>query len=431
MVHEQGLRTTLNLHLTQWRRQTRSRFLEVATWTVTGNHRQHPLRLHRPQVQNAYFKYLHHPKERQGIDFWWMDWQQGEETKIPRTRSALLAQPSALDRHGHNPDRCAGKRPLVFSRWGGLGNHRYQVGFSGDTFCNWASLAFQPYFTATAATSGTPYWSHDIGGTNRARSIRSCTHAGCSSACSAPSSARTSKNEAAERRIYVPARKLQGDGEAFRFRYELIPYIYTMARKCHDTALPLCRPLYYEWPELDEAYNHPGQYMFGDDLLVAPITNRPTASPAMPTKRSGCHPGAGSTGSPTTSMMARRRCLCRRAWTKSHCSRGLVRSSRPPPYMRTQSISDDTITRTFFPESRERPCSTKMTACRRTGDNGEHGRESRPNMVGENYTATIHPATGELRQISATAGLRGAIACSIPSVSGSFLREQYESTGRR
>jgi hypothetical protein len=47
-------------------------------------------------------------------------------------------------------------------RWGGLGNHRYQLGFSGDTTPTWAALNFQPYFTATAANVGF-MWSHDIG----------------------------------------------------------------------------------------------------------------------------------------------------------------------------------------------------------------------------------------------------------------------------
>src|SRR3990172_3567611 len=60
-----------------------------------------------------------------------------------------------------------GKRPIVFHRWGGLGNHRYQIGFSGDTIAVWDSLAFQPYFTATAANVGYGYWSHDIGGPTR------------------------------------------------------------------------------------------------------------------------------------------------------------------------------------------------------------------------------------------------------------------------
>ena len=55
-------------------------------------------------------------------------------------------------------------RPLIFHRWGGLGNHRYQIGFSGDMHSTWPALAFETYFTATAANVGFGYWSHDIGG---------------------------------------------------------------------------------------------------------------------------------------------------------------------------------------------------------------------------------------------------------------------------
>ena len=54
--------------------------------------------------------------------------------------------------------------PFIFSRWGGLGNHRYPIGFSGDTVVGWEALAFQPSFTAAAANVGYGWWSHDIGG---------------------------------------------------------------------------------------------------------------------------------------------------------------------------------------------------------------------------------------------------------------------------
>ena len=57
-----------------------------------------------------------------------------------------------------------------------------------------------------------------------------------------------------------------------RQRYEMAPYIYTMARKAYDEGLSLCRPMYYDYPEDNEAYDFRNQYMFGDDMLVAPIT---------------------------------------------------------------------------------------------------------------------------------------------------------------
>lgn len=45
-----------------------------------------------------------------------------------------------------------------------------------------------------------------------------------------------------------------------------------MARKAYEEGLAICRPLYYEWPERQEAYDFKNEYMFGDDILIAPIT---------------------------------------------------------------------------------------------------------------------------------------------------------------
>ena len=59
--------------------------------------------------------------------------------------------------------------------------------------------------------------------------------------------------------------------ECVNLRYELMPYIYTAARQAYDTGISICRPLYYEWPEENEAYRQEGEYMFGDNILVSPI----------------------------------------------------------------------------------------------------------------------------------------------------------------
>ena len=84
--------------------------------------------------------------EAQGVDFWWLDWQQGESTSMRNLDPLLWLN------HLHFQDSTRrGKRPMLYSRWGGLGNHRYPIGFSGDTYATWDSLRFLPYFTATAA----------------------------------------------------------------------------------------------------------------------------------------------------------------------------------------------------------------------------------------------------------------------------------------
>ena len=49
-----------------------------------------------------------------------------------------------------------------------------------------------------------------------------------------------------------------------------------MAREAYDTGISICRPMYYNNPAADEAYDYEGEYMFGNDILVAPVTEAAT-----------------------------------------------------------------------------------------------------------------------------------------------------------
>jgi hypothetical protein len=226
-----------------------------------------------PKYMAAYFEHLHHPLEQQGVDFWWIDWQQGSESKI----SGLDPLSWLNYLHWADWERDPGAkdpRPLLLSRWGGLGNHRYQVGFSGDTHSVWESLAFQPYFTATAGNVGFDYWSHDIGGHFPGLIDGEIYVRWIQSGILSPIlRTHTTRNPDAERRIWkFDTPYFEAAKQAWHLRYELLPYLYTMARRTYDEALPLCRPLYYHWPKHAEAYEFTNTFMFGDDLLAAPAT---------------------------------------------------------------------------------------------------------------------------------------------------------------
>ena len=129
-LHEQGLRTALNLHPALGIRPHEAAYGEMCRRLEidlsAGN--AIPFDIANPRFADAYFEVLHHPLEEMGIDFWWMDWQQGMES----TLGGL--DPLWWLNHLHFHDLARdGKRPFIFSRWGGLGNHRYPIGFSGDT----------------------------------------------------------------------------------------------------------------------------------------------------------------------------------------------------------------------------------------------------------------------------------------------------------
>jgi alpha-glucosidase (family GH31 glycosyl hydrolase) len=62
------------------------------------------------------------------------------------------------------------------------------------------------------------------------------------------------------------------------------PYIYTESRKTYDTGVAFLRPLYYDYPDAKEAYEQKGEYIFGDNMIVAPIVTPADATSHLATK---------------------------------------------------------------------------------------------------------------------------------------------------
>ena len=217
-----------------------------------------------------YLDLVLHPLEKQGVDFWWLDWQQQPlMSKVPGVTNTWW-----LNYLHFTDQQREGKRPLLFHRWGGLGNHRYQIGFSGDTVSVWDSLAFQPWFTATAANVGYAYWSHDIGGhMPGAVDPELYTRWVQFGAFSPILRTHTTKNPDSERRIWAyPEPYASVMRSAFQLREAMQPYLYTEARRTYDTGVAFLRPLYYDWPEDDAAYSNKNEYLFGDQIIVSPVT---------------------------------------------------------------------------------------------------------------------------------------------------------------
>jgi alpha-glucosidase len=83
----------------------------------------------------------------------------------------------------------------------------------------------------------------------------------------------TTKNPEAERRIWAyPEPYSAVLRSAFQLRYALQPYLYTEARRTYDTGVAFLHPLYYDWPEEENAYSRKGEYVFGAQMIAAPIT---------------------------------------------------------------------------------------------------------------------------------------------------------------
>ena len=270
-LHEEGLKATLNLHpasgVQPW--ETAYPAMALAMGIDPGTRKYVPFDITNKKFALNYIDLLHHPLEKQGIDFWWLDWQQEANTK-----TAGVSPTWWLNYVHFSDQEREGKRPLLFHRWGGLGNHRYQIGFSGDTVSVWESLAFQPWFTATAANVGYAYWSHDIGGhMPGAVDPEIYTRWIQFGAFSPILRTHTTKNPESERRIWAYPEPYSGImRNTFQQRYALQPYLYTEGRRTYDTGVAFLRPLYYDWPEADEAYSNKNEYIFGRQMIVDPVT---------------------------------------------------------------------------------------------------------------------------------------------------------------
>jgi alpha-glucosidase (family GH31 glycosyl hydrolase) len=271
-LHGRGLHVTLNVHPADGVHAHEDRYADVAkaVGIDPATEQAVPFDPTDPTFMEAYFRLLHHPLEEEGVDFWWLDWQQGSHTRIPGVDPLWL-----LNIEHFNDSGRGGRRPLTFSRYAGPGSHRYPVGFSGDSVISWKSLEFQPYFTATASNIGYSWWSHDIGGhffgaRDDALSTRWAQFGIFTPIMRLHSSLHPFIRK--EPWTYPPEER-QVINEHLRLRHRLVPYLHTMNARASWDGQPLVRPMYWTHPDAPESFRVPNQYWFGTELVVAPITS--------------------------------------------------------------------------------------------------------------------------------------------------------------
>ena len=246
-----------------------------------------------PEFLEAYLEELHHPLEDEGVDFWWLDWQQGGVTKIPGL------DPLWLLNHFHFLDSGRdGTRPLTFSRYAGIGSHRYPIGFSGDTVITWESLDFQPYFTATASQRRLrlvePRHRRPLQGLQGRRAGHPL---GAARRVLADQPAAL-RRQPVQHQGAVALRRAGAERvmtDFLRLRHRLLPYLATMNLRAHPDGEPLVQPMYYDHPD-------------------EPAT--PTACPTSSCSAASC--SSRRSRRPRTGRPAWARCArgCRRArWT--------------------------------------------------------------------------------------------------------------------
>lgn len=270
-IKSRDLHITLNLHPSSGYRWFEDCYKEACKRLGVDPSSKHvvPFDITDNAFVDAYLDVLH-GYEKDGVDFWWIDWQQGTDSKIEG-----LDPLWGLNHYQYYDSQARGKRGLILSRYAGVGSHRYPLGFSGDTTQKWSLLKYVIDFTASSANIGYTFWSHDIGAHHSGIKDEQLYIRWLQFALFNPIMRLHSASGilyGKEPWNYDKATELIAS-DILRRRQRLIPYLYSVACANHYDNLPFIRPLYYDYPLDKNAYKAECQYMLGD-MLVCPITVR-------------------------------------------------------------------------------------------------------------------------------------------------------------
>ena len=231
-------------------------------------------------VVGAWWWAAHRELVHLGVAGWWLDGGEG-----PPARSTLLAGDGVLlhniyDRHRHQAfaegeaaDR-ADQRVFLLCRSGAAGMQRFGATcWSGDINNDFATLEAQLPLGLSTGLSGVPYWGTDVGGffhpvVETGELYARWFQLGAFSPIF--------RSHGWVWREHLPWAHGAAVEEICRryaeLRYRLLPYTYTLAWQAHTAGLPLMRPLVLNYPDDPRVWQLGHQFLWGDDLLVAPVT---------------------------------------------------------------------------------------------------------------------------------------------------------------
>ena len=272
-MREEGLHIALNVHPADGIRDHEwcyEDFMKALGESTEGG-RIIPFQAGNKKYMDAYFKYAHEPLEKEGVDVWWVDWQQDHiypfVSGVPGLKHWTWLNKLYYE-HTDKPDQ----RGLSFARWGGLGDQKYPIEFSGDTGCCWPMLAFEIAMNTVSANAGCCYWSHDMGGHYGRRDPELYARWLQFGATTASFRLHSTYDVNLDRRPWLWGEFEPSLKSSYVLRSQLLPYIYTGAHKLYEECLPFIRPLYYDYPNDNDSYVNPQEYLLGDHMLSAPIT---------------------------------------------------------------------------------------------------------------------------------------------------------------
>jgi alpha-glucosidase (family GH31 glycosyl hydrolase) len=240
---------------------------------------------------------LHRPAFAMGVDGWWPDEGDPLDAASRLARNRMYWEAPQLDRPN--------ERPFALHRNGCAGMQRFgSFLWSGDVYSTWETLKTHIPVAINTGLSGVPYWGTDIAGFVPTKEFTAEFFLRWFQfAAFCPlfrSHGRTWK-------LRLPWQWTTGDtgpveianyngagapGPAdlhnpavepicrkyLELRYRMLPYLYSAARESTQTGMPIMRAMWLHYPDDPQAVSRGDQYLWGRDILVAPVVEQGAAS---------------------------------------------------------------------------------------------------------------------------------------------------------
>jgi alpha-glucosidase (family GH31 glycosyl hydrolase) len=173
--------------------------------------------------------------------------------------------------HEHDPNM----RPFILMRAGYSGSQRYGiVPWSGDVNRTWGGLKSQPEIALQMGMQGIGYMHSDLGGFAGANLDDSLYVRWMQYGAFQPIYRPHAQEEVPSEPVYRSEEAKRLSKKAIELRYQMLPYNYHLVYQNHTNGAPLMRPLMFEEPDNSQLFHNDDAYLWGDDILVAPIVEK-------------------------------------------------------------------------------------------------------------------------------------------------------------
>ena len=198
----------------------------------------------------------------------WVNFENGTADEIHNIYGhdwAKLVQEASLEA---NPNQ----RPFILMRAGYSGSQRFGlVPWSGDVSRSWGGLQSQPEIALQMGMQGLAYMHSDLGGFAGANLDDSLYARWLQYGVFQPIFRPHAQEDVPSEPVFRSEKAKALAKEAIELRYKMLPYNYNLMYENHTTGAPLMRPLFFEEPDNEELFDYSEAYLWGNDILVAPI----------------------------------------------------------------------------------------------------------------------------------------------------------------